>query len=65
MLKKNNLDKEIALRPDYIKLFEHGLRFHLKDYITTLDSYIVSEQTSKESLWRDPKRMAEYKTSLR
>lgn len=52
LLKKHNLEREIAKRPNYFKMWDTAEKLHLDKFIITFNHRTGLEQDAKESIWK-------------
>ena len=63
-LRQHMKEKEIAARPDYIQKYDEATQQHMSSYWEDLHSRTVVEQGARESLWREPKAVAEFRACI-
>ena len=63
-LRQHMKEKEIAARPDYIQKYDEAAQQHMMSYWEDLHSRTVVEQGARESLWREPKAVAEFRACI-
>jgi len=57
-------EKEIAARPDYIQKYDEAAQQHMSSYWSDLHAGTVREAAARESLWREPKGIAEFRECI-
>ena len=63
-LRQHMKEKEIAARPDYIQKYDEAAQQHMSSYWSDLHSGTVREAEARESLWREPKGIAEFRECI-
>ena len=57
--------EELAGRPNYYEGYDAAVKAHVDKFYITFRTRALEEQEIKESLWRDPQQVTEFRDQLR